>query len=596
MGIPKDKRIRTIIKLASRAFKKYKYQIFGLTLLGLVSGFLEGIGVNALIPLFTFAVKGSSASDDFITQTIEKFFGVINISFSLKYLLIFICVMFVFKAIILILFNLIKIKITTDFEKNTQEKLMAETLKARWPYLLKQKIGYLEKILMTDVVYGSSLLQQLSTIIMILTGLLMYILVAFNISVYITLITLILGAFLFLFLKPLTYRTREAAHEKSELNKEASHLINENILGIKTIKSMLLGSSIAEAASRHFDRLKQLTVKVFMLRSVTGSLIQPISMVFICLVFAVSYKTPGFNFASLVAVIYLIQRMFQYIQQLQVALHHLSEAVPYLKNVLAYSRITLENQEEIGGSKLFNFKRSLEFKNISFAYEQGKEVLAGTNFKLDKGQMVGLIGPSGAGKTTVVDLILRLFEPQKGQILLDGVQAGEIAMSDWRANIGYVSQDIFLINDTVENNIKFYNSGISDKDMVEAAKMANIHEFIEDLPEKYQTIIGERGNQVSAGQRQRIVISRILAHKPELLILDEATSSLDNESEIKIQQVIENLKGKLTVFVIAHRLSTIINSDWLLVLEKGRVVEQGQPKKLLEDKGTYFSKVYNIRN
>ena len=152
-----------------------------------------------------------------------------------------------------------------------------------------------------------------------------------------------------------------------------------------------------------------------------------------------------------------------------------------------------------------------------------------------------------------------------------------------------------LMNDTIANNIRFYNNSITDKDIESAAKAANIYEFIMKCPDGFNTAVGERGVMLSGGEKQRIIIARVLARKPKLLILDEATSSLDNESEIKIKQAINNLKGKITVFVIAHRLSTIINSDRLLVLENGKIIEEGSPNELLKDKKSYFSKVYNIR-
>ncbi|MDP2586432.1 MAG: ABC transporter ATP-binding protein [Candidatus Komeilibacteria bacterium] len=593
--IPKENRIRAVIGLSRKAFFKYKWQILSLTALGLVSGFLEGIGVNALIPLFSLAADVGSSGDDLVTRTIMELFARFNLSFSLKYLLIFIITLFILKALVIIWFNYIKIKITADYEHNTQTALFKQTLKSHWPYLLKQKIGYLEKVLMTDVAYSSSLLQQLGSIIMILTGLLMYMLIAFNISVTITLITLTLGAVLFLVLKPFTYRTRKAAHEKSELNKETSHHINENILGLKTIKSFLVDNNVSAAAAAYFKRMKELNISVYMTRSITGSLMQPISLIFICAVFAFSYRSPDFNFAAMIAVVYLIQKMFQYIQQLQTAMHHLSESIPYLKSVLNYQQKADDNREEPGGEHAFKFEKSLEFKGVSFFYNPAAPVLDQLDFSVNKGEMVGLIGASGSGKTTISDLLLRLFNPSAGAVLLDGINAEEIKLKDWRFNIGYVSQDIFLVNDTIASNIKFYNEDVSDAQIHEAAKMANIDEFIQGLPEKYNTIVGERGTFLSGGQRQRIIIARVLARKPQLLILDEATSALDNESEVKIQEVIDGLKGKLTVFVIAHRLSTVLNSDKLLVLAGGKIVEQGRPAELLKDKETYFSKAYNIR-
>lgn len=208
--------------------------------------------------------------------------------------------------------------------------------------------------------------------------------------------------------------------------------------------------------------------------------------------------------------------------------------------------------------------------------------------------MTGIIGPSGAGKTTIIDLFLRLLHPQEGEILIDGINIDEIDKKSWHNNIGYVSQDIFLLNDTIENNIRFYSDSLNHKDIAEASKSANIYDFIETLPDKFQTFVGERGIQLSGGQRQRIVLARILARKPQILVLDEATSALDNESEHKIQEAIKNLRGKLTILIVAHRLTTVMNTNKILVLKDGFIVEEGSPEELLENKRSYFYKNYNI--
>ncbi|OJI07354.1 hypothetical protein BK004_01315 [bacterium CG10_46_32] len=590
----KDNRISKILSLSRRAFGRYKWQIATLAVLGLVTGILEGVGVNALIPLFSFVIGTNDASIDPITRNIERFFIFIHIPFSLKYLLMFIVVLFVLKAVIILIFNYIRIKIDTNYEETVRNDLFKSVLLAQWPYLLTQKIGYLETVLMTDVLRGSVMLRQIGNIIMVTTGLLVYALVAINISPIITISTLALGAVLFLFFKPLLYRTRVCAVRASEANKEVSHYVNESILGMKTIKSMHAHRWVIAKGGEFFDELKRLKMITLILSSVSSSLLQPISLIFIVIVFALAYKMPGFSVAALIAIVYLIQRIFQYIQQLQSNLHEASDAVPYLQNLLAYQQKADDHREKDLGKSEYLFKRTLSFNNVSFSYQLDRPVLDGLSFSMNKGEMVGLIGESGSGKTTIVDLLLRLFDASKGEILLDGKDIRDVRLGAWRKNIGYVSQDVFLINDTIANNIKFFDSAVSDADVVVAAKMANIYEFIQSCPDGFKTMVGERGVMLSAGQRQRVAIARVLARKPKILILDEATSALDNESEAKIQEVIENLRHKVTVLVVAHRLSTVMSADKLIVLEKGIIIEEGKPKDLLNDAHSYFYKLSNM--
>ena len=466
---------------------------------------------------------------------------------------------------------------------------------ANWPYLLKQKLGYLETVLIVDVPASAVLLNEISSAIMIATSLIIYILVALNISLIVTITTLIVGAVLLLIFKPFIYKMKQLSYKITALNKELAHHANENILGIKTVKAASAEKGVESKGRDYFAQLKKLRVDISLIKNISRSFIQPISLIFICAIFYFTYHSTNFNFAALVAIVYLIEKIFTYIQQVQNNLHTINEYVPHLRSVLNYAKKAKDYEEMDWGEKKFIFNKQLQFNHVSFAYNDDKQILTDINFNVAKGELIGLIGPSGVGKTTLVDLILRLLTPTQGQILLDQQNIKDITLKDWRQKIGYVSQDIFLINDTIENNIRFYNETLTKNEIIKVAKMANIYEQIISLPDKFKTIIGERGIMLSVGQRQRIVIARILARQPELLILDEATSALDNESEIKIQEVIKKLKGKITVLAVAHRLSTVIDSDRLIVLEDGRIVEQGQPAKLLEDKGSYFSKVYNLR-
>lgn len=563
-------------------------------MLGFLSGLLEAVGINAVIPLFSFIAKEQNTSTDIISRAIKWLFDFVHLPFNLKYLLGFIIAMFILKGLAKIVFNFIQIKIIADYEKRTSDDLYKKTMQARWPYLLQQKIGYLATILQNDIGQNTYLLKYISQIILLATSLVMYTFVAINISPIITFSAFGLGGILFLTMKKYVYKTRLVSQQYANLNKEISHFINEQMLGIKTIKAMNTEQPIIAKGSNYFEKLKNLRIRNFFLQNTTTELIAPIGMIFIVFAFAYAYKTPGFNLASFAVIIYMIEKIFAYLQNAQMKMHNINEFIPYLKSVVEYKNSAVAGLEKDSGSRPFRFARELAISDLEFSYNQEK-VLDKIHLVIRKGEMVGLIGPSGAGKTTLVDLLLRLFEPQKGTIQLDGRDIREVSLKEWRKNIGYVSQDIFLMNDTIENNIRFYDPRLTRKQIEAAAKMANIYEFILNQSRGFKTSVGERGLLLSAGQRQRIILARVLARNPQLLILDEATSSLDNESEVAIQKAIEDLRGKSTVLVIAHRLSTIINVDNLLVLEDGRISEQGSPQNLLANQNSYFFKVYNIR-
>jgi ATP-binding cassette, subfamily B, bacterial len=592
----KKSQFTSFLKLYNYGFGKYKLQIVLLAFLGLLAGLLEGIGVNALIPLFSFVIGNGNTGSDIISRYIGKIFQYVHVPFSLKYLLIFMCLLFVLRAVVAIVSGYIKAHITSDYSEKTRSDLFARTVKTKWSYLLNQKMGHLQTVLMTNVSSTELLLNHISGVVIVVSSLIVYLFIAINISMSTTFFTIAVAGVFFAVFKPLMYNTKLANNETEGINRAIAHFVNESILGIKTVKIMLADDPVIEKGKHYFKSLKDLVSRINFLRVIPDSLMQPFGVIFIMIIFSFSYKMSGFNIASFAAVVYLIQRIFLYFQQLQSSLQMINDTTPYLKTLIKFEQEAVLFEEKNYGTAKFSFNKVFEFKNVSFSYQNGKQILNELNFKINQGEMVGLIGPSGAGKTTIVDLILRLFEQTGGKILVDDCDIKDTDLHSWRENIGYVSQDIFLINDTIANNIRFYNPGLKDEEIIESAKKANIYDFIKGLKDGFNTIIGDRGIMLSAGQRQRVVIARVLTRKPQFLILDEATSALDNESEIQIQKVIENLKGKMTVLVIAHRLSTITNAHKLMALDGGKIVEQGRPEDLLKDKDSYFYKINNLKN
>ncbi len=244
---------------------------------------------------------------------------------------------------------------------------------------------------------------------------------------------------------------------------------------------------------------------------------------------------------------------------------------------------------------LDKFRKSIEFKDVHFEYQEGSElVLDSISFKINKGEVVALVGPSGSGKSTIADIIPRFYDATSGEITIDGNNIKNISLSSLRNNMGIVTQEVILFNDSIRNNISYAQGDKSDALVKEAARAANALDFIENTPNGFETVVGERGVKLSGGQKQRIAIARALLKNPSILILDEATSALDTESEKKVQTAIESLMKDRTALVIAHRLSTVQKADKIIVIENGKVVETGSHETLFEKNGIY-RRLYDLQ-
>jgi len=244
--------------------------------------------------------------------------------------------------------------------------------------------------------------------------------------------------------------------------------------------------------------------------------------------------------------------------------------------------------------ELRSFEKNIEFRHVDFRYEKGEMVLKDINLEIKKGEILAIVGPSGAGKSSLVDLIPRFYDVENGSLLIDEIDIKKIKTSSLRGLMGIVTQETILFNDTIKNNIAYGMKEIDFNKIVEASKAANAHIFIQNLEMEYETIIGDRGVKLSGGERQRLSIARALLKNPPILILDEATSSLDTQSEVLVQQAIERLMKGRTSIVIAHRLSTIQNANNIIVLNKGEIVERGNNEELLKSDGLY-KKLYNMQ-
>jgi len=274
---------------------------------------------------------------------------------------------------------------------------------------------------------------------------------------------------------------------------------------------------------------------------------------------------------------------------------NLQQAIAASERIFEMMDTHTEVHERPGAPALAPFTRSIEFRDVTFGYDEARRILRGVNFRVNAGQMIAIVGRSGAGKTTLVNLLPRFYDVTTGSIEIDAVDIRDVTLASLRSQIGIVTQETVLFDDTVGSNIAYGAPKASQTEIEAAARAANAHDFIIALPAGYQTLIGERGQRLSGGQRQRLAIARALLRNAPILVLDEATSALDAESEMLVQEALTNLMMNRTSFVIAHRLSTIRRADAIIVLERGRIVEIGRHDELLARPSGAYAALYQMQ-
>ncbi len=392
-------------------------------------------------------------------------------------------------------------------------------------------------------------------------------------------------------------KMKKAAKGSQEKMGDITSVLNESFNGIRIVKAFGMEEyerkRFKEDLVRHFD---------YMMRGVRASamsspIMETIGAVGIAAIVYVAGRaviqeqlTTGTFFAFIAA----ITGLYPQVKKFNDMNNIIQQALASAERVFAILDTKPDIVDAPDAVEKKTFTDKVEFKNVEFSYIKSEQVLRGISFEMKKGEVFAVVGPSGSGKSTTADLLARFYDPSAGEITIDGINIKNIKQESLRNLIGIVTQETILFNDTIRNNIAYGKPGLSQEDIEAAAKAANAHSFIVKQPDGYNTMIGDRGVRLSGGQRQRLAIARAILKNPPILILDEATSSLDSESEILVQQAINNLMQNRTTFVIAHRLSTVRNANRIIVIDKGVITETGTHDELIKLGGTY-KKLYDMQ-
>ena len=562
---------------------RYMLRYKGLSILALLFILMTSIVATAIPLLAQYYI------DNFITKNIAK---------AGLYILIIYFGLFILRVVFTFLGEYYFAKVAHSIVRDLRNDSFANLQKLGMSYFDKTPVGSVVSRLTNDTqavadMFGTIFSSFLNTILMFVVTLSTMIALSWQLTIYMILFIPVMVGSVYLYQK-LSSRLVEISRAKiSEMNTKLS----ESIEGMKIIQAFnqeqRLIDEFGEVNNEHLRYYtKSLKVDSLLLRPAMA-LFKVLAYGVIVMYFGLSFESAGFTAG-------IIYAFIQYTNQLFNPLIELMQNFSILQtSIISAGRVftLIDNEEYEPEQKESDYKISrgdIEFKNVSFSYDGKRDVLRNISFSVKNGESIAFVGATGSGKSSIMNLFLRFYDYDRGEILIDGVNIKDYSSKELRNSVGLVLQDPFLYHGTVESNIKMYNENLTREDVIEAAKFVDAHNFIDKLEDKYDSLVTERGSTFSSGERQLLTFARTIASRPKILILDEATANIDSETEELIQHSLEKMRKGRTTIAIAHRLSTIQDSNCIYVLDKGEIIESGTHDELIALKGNYY-KMYQLQ-
>ena len=503
----------------------------------------------------------------------------------------------VIGAILIYWNGILSVIISSSIYKNITDDLYVKIQSLDMEYFSRTKIGELMIKVLNDPSNVNYLIIESFNMVSEVFRAVVCLIIAFYKDWKLTLGVLVIAPILMVTVKRYSKKLKKSGRARQEATGILNSKLQETLSGIRVIKAFAMEKEEIKDFKKKSMELKRVALKSARYTSKSSAISEAINyiMVAMLLMFGGFRVLRGNHFTTgdFITIVGAISSMYTPVKRAISRYNEISMNIPSIGRIFEILDVVPEIADAPDCVNFEEFKSDITFENADFSYKDSDEkVLKNINLVAKKGETVALVGNSGGGKSTLVNLIPRFFDVTGGKITIDGIDVKNYKIKSLRKKIGIVPQETFLFGGTILENIRYANQNASVEEVIEAAKKANAHEFIEKLEQGYETEIGERGIKLSGGQKQRISIARAILENPQILILDEATSALDNESEQLVQDALEKLMKGKTTFVIAHRLSTIINSDKIVVIQQGEIKEVGSHEELLDKDGIYKS-LYN---
>lgn len=541
----------------SRAYPKQSALVVGSLVL---ASLFEGLGLTTLLPLLARTGDAAARMPSGLSRFIEKALGTVGLTPSVGVLLVIVVTGVALKCILVMLANRQVGYTVAHVATDLRIDFIRSLLSARWEYYLRQPVGALANSLATEANRASTAYLSGARLISLIAQTVVYSVIALFISWQATVVALVTGTVFVYLLNRFVRISRRAGKKQTRFLRSLLVRLADNMQSLKPLKAMArenLANALLIGDTKRLNRAAQQDI---ISKEALRALQEPMLAILAAIGLYVALVELEMTLASVMLLAFLLLRILMYLSRVQREHQTMAtSASAYWAMRAAIDGANKESENPPAGVAP-TLRKGIRFENVSFQYKD-RWVLRNVTLTFPAGEITALAGASGAGKTTLVDLVTALLRPQEGEIWIDDLPLKDIDWRAWRRLIGYVPQDTVLLHDTIAHNVTLGDPGLTDADIEEALRAAGIWELVADLPEGLKSIVGERGGKLSGGQRQRIAIARALAHKPRLLILDEATNALDAETEAAICRTLEALRGELTIIAISHQSPLVDVAD-----------------------------------
>jgi len=582
-----DPSLREKLHSLSRVIRYRPGAVVALVVLSIFAAVFEAVGLSFLLPIIEQA-RGDGSDPSGISALFARLYETLHVPFTLEYIVLGVALVMVVRYALTFLAAWLREALWTNYVHHLRTETFTLALDARISYFDTRGSDDILNIIVTETVYSGRVIKRIVKILQEGFLSLMYLAIALFVAPGLTLVTAVSLGAVTVFVRTVVESGQDIGDRVADANEDVQSAVQGGTQGIRDVKLFGLSDELSENFHDAVDQYTEQSISLYRNQAAIENFYELVTAVILFGLIYGALRFTSISLGELAIFLFAMFRLAPRVSSLTTWIYRVEGTLPHLIRTHRFIDDLESETDDTGeGRPAPESVNEVVADDISFAYDQEEQVLEDVSFEVSKDEFIAFVGPSGAGKSTIASLLARMYDPDEGEIRADGTSIEEFSVDDWRTRVSVVRQDPYIFNDTLWYNITIGDREASRSEVERACEIAQVTEFLDDLPNGFDTGLGDDGVRLSGGQRQRVALARALLKDAELLVLDEATSDLDSNIERDVHDAIESMDRDYAMVIIAHRLSTVLNADRIYTLEDGRIEESGPHDRLLAQGGTY---------